>query len=204
MTDDKTSAESGVAPLAAPKKGRRWLRYLMYALLGAFAAYLFVAKPGVNPTLGQWIGVPAPDFIVTTVDGKQFQLSALRGKRVIIDLWATWCPPCRREIPHFIALAKDPDIKNVAIVGISSEEQSVVKDFADKQGINYPVATTKALPRPYSNADSIPTTFVVDRNGIIENVVVGYHSQNELKGLATGPDYVGPVKQPPAEPKAGK
>jgi cytochrome c biogenesis protein CcmG/thiol:disulfide interchange protein DsbE len=149
----------------------------------------------------EWQGVPAPDFSVTTLDGQKLTLSDLKGKRVVLDFWATWCPPCRKEIPHFIQLAKDIPKDQLVIVGLSSEDESKLKEFAQKQGINYPIATEKNLPAPYSDIHSIPTTFFLDRHGIIQTVVVGYHDLDTLKRHATEPDYAGPPKSPPAKSK---
>ena len=156
-----------------------------------------MATMGSGTPVQEWQGVAAPDFTVTTLDGQKLTLSELKGKRVVLDLWATWCPPCRKEIPHFIQLAKDIAKEDLIIVGISSEAEPKLKEFVQKQGINYPIASAQNLPAPYSEAQSIPTTFFIDRHGIIQTVVVGYHDLAALKGHATDKDAEGPPKPAP-------
>jgi thiol-disulfide isomerase/thioredoxin len=101
--------------------------------------------------------------------------------------WATWCPPCVREIPHFVQLRKDLSEDEVVIVGLSGEDRTVLKPFMAAHGMNYPVASTSGadLPAPFGEVRSIPTTFFLDRSGRIQEVVVGYHDYAALRGYAT-------------------
>lgn len=135
-----------------------------------------------------YIGNTAPDINLTDLEGNKIVLSELQGKRVVLDFWATWCPPCRKEIPHFIELRSTSGPDELVIIGISSESVEVIKAFAEKQKINYPLVSMSddKLPEPYSEIVSIPTTFFIDENGIIENVLTGYHSLEELKENALG------------------
>jgi peroxiredoxin len=148
-----------------------------------------------------WQGVPAPDFSVTTLDGQTLKLSELKGKRVVVDFWATWCPPCVKEIPHFIQLRAETPADEVVIVGISSEDAETLRPFLKQKGINYPIAATDDLPAPYKDVASIPTTFFIDRNGIIQHIAVGYHDFDALKAHATAKNYEGETKSPPAAPQ---
>ena len=132
----------------------------------------------------KWEGVAAPDITLTALDGKVVKLNDLRGKRVVLDFWATWCGPCVREIPHFIRLRNETSDKDLIVVGISDEDKPTVAAFAKQKGMNYIVASAGNLPSPYKGIDSIPTTFFIDRKGIIQSVVVGYHNFDELKRLA--------------------
>lgn len=147
-----------------------------------------------NTEYEEWQGVQAPDFTVTTLDGKQITLSGLRGKRVIVDIWATWCPPCQMEIPHFIQLVKESDANDLVVVGISNEEKVLLSKFAEEKGINYSIASSEDLPSPYKDVTSIPTTFFVDRNGVIQTVFQGYHDYEALKSAALAEDFTGVVK----------
>jgi peroxiredoxin len=126
-------------------------------------------------TYQQWIGKESPDIAVKDLDGKSLVLSELLGRRVVLDFWATWCPPCKREIPHFVKLSKTYDADDLVIIGISSESEATIRSFRDSRGIKYPLATASNLPSPFGDVTSIPTTFFIDRKGIIRDVLVGYH-----------------------------
>jgi peroxiredoxin len=144
----------------------------------------------------EWVGIEAPDFEVTDLGGNTIRLSELKGKRVVIDLWATWCPPCRKEIPHFIKLRNETSAEELVIVGISKEDKGTLAGFVKENGINYPIASADDLPSPYGEVTSIPTTFFIDRNGIIQDVLSGYHSFDELKTGALASDYEAVPSEP--------
>jgi peroxiredoxin len=150
----------------------------------------------------KWIGRESPDFAVTTMDGRIFRLSDFRGKRVVVDIWETWCGPCIKEIPHFNQLRTALPENDLALIGISSEEESVLKPFLTKHEMLYPIASAENLPTPYSSAYVIPTTFFIDRNGIIQSVLVGYHDFDVLKQHSTVEDYEGVALPAPANPSA--
>lgn len=149
------------------------------------------------PEWDAWQGVRAPDFAVTTLDGQTLRLSELRGKRIVLDFWATWCPPCVKEIPHYIELAKDPMAQNVVIIGISSEEESKLRNFVNQHGVNYPIASARddSLPAPYRNVRAIPTTFFIDRNGVIQTIFEGYRNYDDLREAALAADFNGEVRE---------
>lgn len=150
---------------------------------------------------GDWLGVAAPDISVTTLDGQTLKLSELKGKRVVLDFWATWCPPCVQEIPHFIKLRSEAPTDDLAIVGISSEDAATLKSFVKKKGINYPIGSADDLPAPYKDVSGIPTTFFIDRKGVIQNVFVGYHDFANLKTHALAEDFAGEAKPAPVGDK---
>jgi peroxiredoxin len=147
-----------------------------------------------NEEFDEWQGVQAPDFNVTTLDGRQIHLSDLRGKRVVVDMWATWCPPCQMELPHFIRLVKESDANNLIVIGISNEAKDVLSKFAKQKGINYSIASSDDLLSPYKDVESIPTTFFIDRKGVIQTVFQGYHDYEALKSAALAEDFTGVVK----------
>lgn len=121
----------------------------------------------------------APNFDLLDLDGKMVGLQDYSGKIRIIDFWATWCPPCRAEIPHFNSLTqKYPD---VVIIGISLDQGGVqtVKNFAKEFNIQYPILLGNIeTVQAFGNIQSIPTTFVVDQNGFIIKKYVGYKPES--------------------------
>jgi len=122
----------------------------------------------------------APSFTLQDLNGKQVSLSDFKGKVVILDFWATWCPPCVKEIPHFIALYEQYKDQGFAIVGISVDRGgiSVVKSFARKYRVNYPILMTDGrVDKAYGGIPSIPTTFVIDSAGNIRQKYVGYRDK---------------------------
>jgi peroxiredoxin len=189
------------------RNGMAWAGVVLSVLgivvsVALVAAYVPIAKKvmeelgsgnwGPDQTeFAEWQGALAPNFSVTTLDGQTLQLSELKGKRVVLDFWATWCPPCVMEIPHFIKLRSENSADELVLVGISSEDENTLKSFVKKKGINYPIASADDLPSPYSEVTSIPTTFFIDRNGVIQSVLVGYHDLEVLKSHALAEDFEG-------------
>jgi thiol-disulfide isomerase/thioredoxin len=137
----------------------------------------------------EFYGEEAPDVNFITIDGKVINLPDLKGKRVLLDFWATWCHPCRKEIPHLVKLRQETDPNVLAIIGISSESRNVIGKFASENKINYPLAAVQFyddLPQPFNEVTSIPTLFIIDANGTIENVLSGYHAYKKLKEYSLG------------------
>jgi peroxiredoxin len=104
-----------------------------------------------------------------------------------------------KEIPHFIKLNSESPADELVIVGISSEEEATLKPFVKNKGINYPIASADDLPAPYSDVSSIPTTFFIDRKGIIQEVLIGYHDFGSLKEHALADDFEGEPKAAPTD-----
>jgi len=125
-------------------------------------------------------GNAAPSFTLQDLSGNKVSLSDFKGKVVILDFWATWCPPCVKEIPHFIELQEQYTDKGFAMVGISLDREgvSVVEAFARKYKINYPILMNDGrADRDYGGIRSIPTTFVIDGAGNIRQKYVGYREK---------------------------
>ena len=116
---------------------------------------------------------PAPDWQLKDLSGKSVKLSDFKGKVVVLNFWATWCPPCQAEIPDFIALQNKFQGKDVAIVGISldSLQPTEVAAFVKKQGINYPVVMSSDDASAAYGADiGLPITYLIDGQGRIVGV----------------------------------
>ncbi|HUX66195.1 MAG TPA: TlpA disulfide reductase family protein [Terriglobales bacterium] len=113
---------------------------------------------------------PAPVLEATTLNGQHISLAALRGKVVLLNFWATWCGPCRQEIPEFEQLQRKYAGK-LQVVGLSVDElpPAAVAKVAAKMGINYPVAlATSAVEKRFGDLSTIPVTWVIDRNGQVD------------------------------------
>ncbi len=121
--------------------------------------------------------VMAPDFSLNNMQGEVVSLSDFRGKVVILDFWATWCPPCKAEIPDFIELYSQYADQGLEIIGISLDQGdlSVVPAFVESYKVQYPMLYYKdEVIMDYGGIRSIPTTFIIDREGKIVDKVVGY------------------------------
>lgn len=130
------------------------------------------------------------DFTLKDLDGKEVSLSDFKGKVVIADIWGTWCPPCRKEIPHFIELQNQYGEAGLQIVGLNfkptgqGEDVATVKPFADEFGINYPcLIGERSVIAQVPNLRGFPTTLFIDRNGKVRSKVVGYHTLSKLESI---------------------
>ncbi len=155
----------------------------------------FIAKPDYkvnNLTVKQEVDkkVKAPDFVLTSTTGKTVKLSDYKGKIVIVDFWATWCPPCRKGVPDLIDLQNKYKEK-LMIIGISLDQGKTKDDvnpFIKNYGINYPVVYyNEKVLNDYGGIESIPTSFIIDKDGNVVNKHVGlypkYIYEEEIKEL---------------------
>jgi len=128
--------------------------------------------------------LPAPPFLLTDLDGQPISTAAYHGKVVLINFWATWCPPCREEIPEMIALANKYGDK-LQIIGVSMDDDpsEEVRDFARAQKMNYPIVMgSDKLSEEYGGVDALPTTFVLDTNGRVVQKHMGLYPPEVYDG----------------------
>ncbi len=120
------------------------------------------------------VGHPAPDFTVTDIAGQRFQLSALRGKPVVLNFWATWCPPCKAELPELQA-GSQRLAGQVTVVGLNQGESAeTVRSFAQQIGLTYPIPLDERMDVSGAyGVRSLPTTFFIDRSGVIRDIQLG-------------------------------
>ncbi|MDD5136710.1 MAG: TlpA disulfide reductase family protein [Candidatus Omnitrophica bacterium] len=134
------------------------------------------------------VGQAAPDFTLKDMDGQSASLSDFKGKAMILNFFASWCPPCRSEIPDFVELQKAYGDKGFTFIGVSLVSAGESKDFAAKMGINYPILIDDGkVSASYGPVRSIPTTFVIDKNMKVVKMYIGSRSKGtfeaDIKGL---------------------
>jgi len=138
------------------------------ALLAGVLALMVGA--GTAAFAGADVGQPAPALVVPQLDGAVFDLGALRGKVVIVNFWATWCPPCRQEMPVLDAFYRRYHSQGLEMIGLSTDrarDRDAVVALA--QGLSYPAAMMHAArPNGFGTPDLLPVTYVVDRSGVVQ------------------------------------
>jgi thiol-disulfide isomerase/thioredoxin len=128
--------------------------------------------------------IPAPPFLVTDLDGQTISTADWHGKVVLLNFWATWCPPCREEIPEMIELANQYKDR-LQIVGVSMDDgpPEEVRQFAKEMGINYPIIMwSREIVREYGGVPGLPTSFVINPEGRVVQKHVGLYSQDVYEG----------------------
>ncbi len=136
------------------------------------------------PTCSEGRQDKAPNFTLKTHDGNVVDLSKLKGKVVVLNFWATWCGPCRQEIPGFIETYKSLHSKGVEIVGVSLDEGGwdAVQPYVSKTNIPYPIVIgDQSLSEAYGGIEAIPTTFIITKDGNIAGKHVGFMSKEQLE-----------------------
>jgi cytochrome c biogenesis protein CcmG, thiol:disulfide interchange protein DsbE len=141
--------------------------------------------PQVGAALGLRAGSePAPDFVVETMQGDTVRLADLRGQVVLVNFWATWCPPCRVEMPGFQRVWEDYGDRGFVIVGLSVDQgvRSDVVRWVEQRGLTFPIAFAPgSVTRAYGGASTLPTSILIDREGRIAHRVQGYYAEPALR-----------------------
>lgn len=187
---------------------------LVAAALAASSAVPAPAAQNQAALTGPALGAPAPDFALQTIDGKRVTLAQYRGKTLVLNVWATWCPPCRLETPDLGRSARELRARGVEFLGVDiTEDAPIVRAFVAAKGPPYPQAVdrTKAFERAY-DVESFPTTYVIDPRGILRaryldmatagqlrsfvaaaqagtNVAIGSPLQRKIDALLEGPAF---------------
>jgi thiol-disulfide isomerase/thioredoxin len=136
-----------------------------------------------TPGFAAWHGKDAPALTLRTIDGEAVDTAALRGRPVVLNFWATWCGPCRKEIPHLDRLARDAP-SNLVVLSVSDEDPETLRQFRAGTPMSYAVVSADGLPAPYGQVRAYPTTFFIGTDGRIRSVVTGYQDFETLRERA--------------------
>jgi thiol-disulfide isomerase/thioredoxin len=142
------------------------------------------AAAQINPLIGQ----PRPEFAMLDLDGKLRNIKEWDGQIVLLNFWATWCPPCMREIPGFIELQQELSGKGFQIVGVAVDDEAAVREFATKNKVNYPLLPGDSeaieLANKYGNRiGGLPYSVLIDKDGNIRDTISGELDKSRLESL---------------------
>ncbi len=156
---------------------------LAWILLFGFLGYRAWPQLAAALALGTE-GAEAPAFVLRTLEGEEVSLAELRGQVVLVNFWATWCPPCRIEMPGFERVYREKRDQGFTIVGISTDVTGpwVVTEFLRSREITFPVAMASVqVRRDYGGVHALPTSFLIDREGRIRHQVTGLFAEPALR-----------------------
>ena len=187
-SEDPVETDGRKSPTGETTSPRRhpvlvWGERLLTAMVLVF---VFVR---LGPQLGAFLGVGpdlgrAPDYTFQTLDGDWIESDALRGQVVVLNFWATWCGPCKLEMPTLQALHEDRAADGVVVLGLATDAGSgdAIAPFLAERDITYPVGrATQAHRQAFGGIPAIPTTFLIDRAGTVRHRVVGYLTSPALR-----------------------
>ncbi|UOF92048.1 redoxin domain-containing protein [Fodinisporobacter ferrooxydans] len=162
----------------------RWtVILLIFVLAVAIMASIYKQFKQTTPLDGLNPGQAAPNFVLQNLQGNDVSLQEFKGKVVLINIWASWCKPCRDEIPGIVQTYQAYKNQGFVVLGVNYKENPVtVKGFMEQFHMNYPVVfdTDGKMSEMYK-VGPLPTSFLVNRKGIIEKVIVGQMSESYLK-----------------------
>src|SRR5579863_2528330 len=185
-------------PQPAPGGGRNPLALLVVAVVAAAMLYFgfhMARRSGSDSATRVTKSTVAPDFTLESLDGKSMRLSDFRGKAVLLNFWATWCGPCKIEMPWFVDFQKEYGSQGLQIVGVAMDDASTedIAKFAKDMGVNYPILIGKeAVGDQYGGVPALPETFLISRDGKIMDKIIGLRGKAEIedaikKALQTRP-----------------
>jgi thiol-disulfide isomerase/thioredoxin len=177
---------------------RNPLALVVVAFVVALMLYVglhMARRSGRLPTPRITRSTVAPDFSLESLEGKTMRLSDFRGKAVLLNFWATWCGPCKIEMPWFVELQQKYGSQGLQVVGVAMDDASKedIAKFAKDMGVNYPVLIGKeAVGDSYGGIPALPETFFIGRDGKVVDKILGLRGKAEIedaikKALSTQP-----------------
>jgi len=166
---------------------------LAYPATRVFAERCVAACVAETVAVRQKLGIAsAPGFTLTDAAGQTVRLADFRGKVVLLNFWATWCPPCKMEIPWFVEFQRKYEAEGLVVLGVSMDEDgwTSVRPCLEKMPVNYRIMVgNDAIAREFGGIASLPSTFLIDRSGRVveshEGIVGRVDMENRLKNLLT-------------------
>jgi cytochrome c biogenesis protein CcmG/thiol:disulfide interchange protein DsbE len=156
---------------------------LVFALAGV--STVVESDPAPSWATSDLTSTDAPDFSLETLSGDTFRLQEHRGDVVVLNFWATWCPPCREEIPMFVELQQELGAQGLQFVGIALERSAgpdEVRAFAEKMDINYPIGMGDGrIAKKYGGVRGLPMTFIIGPDGTVEGHIPGRATESMLR-----------------------
>src|ERR1700716_3404444 len=149
-----------------------------------FVGLRMARRSGVSATPRITRATVAPDFSLESLDGKHMRLSDLRGKAVLLNFWATWCGPCKIEMPWFVDLQNQYGSQGLQIVGVAMDDASKedIAKFAKDMGVNYPILIGKeAVGDAYGGVPAMPESFFIGRDGKVVDKILGLKGKGEIE-----------------------
>jgi peroxiredoxin len=157
---------------------------MVVSLMLVFGFHMARRSGTTTSSVGNLKGQPAPEFALQSLDGKTVHLSDFHGKAVLLNFWATWCEPCKIEMPWFVDLQKQYGPEGLQIVGVAMDDASTkdIADFAKEMGVNYPVLLGKeSVGDAYGGVQFLPATFYIDRDGKVVDKIFGLKGRGEIE-----------------------
>lgn len=147
--------------------------------------FILLALISISNAIDASAANDAPDFKLTDLDGNKITLADYAGKVVFVNFWATWCAPCRQEIPGFVEVYEKYKDQGFVILGVAvSDKKNKVVEYVKENNMSYPCAMgTAAIVKDYEPGNAIPATIIIDREGKIHHKHVGYMEKSQVENL---------------------
>jgi peroxiredoxin len=158
----------------------RWLNVFVMTVRGIIFVAIMIA---VSPASVLPQETMAPQFTLKDVNGRTVRLSDYQGKVVLINFWATWCPPCRAEMPDLVRLQREYRKEGLQVIGVTypPQRRARVITFVRSLRVNYPIILgTRELKSRFSSDETLPLTLVIDRNGKVSDIIRGILLREEF------------------------